>query len=117
MNSRRMATLCLLLFGLSWAFQSPRVDAAVIGTASPADASASMKQATTSPKPPMAGVPVGTAPPAVALPKTPPQRSNVRAFKTGECPLTKGSDGVWHGPDGNAVDDKIAHVGDCKGNK
>lgn len=118
MTNRPRAMLCLSILA-----------AAVAGIGSPAGASVAAKDA---PPPSVtlpADVPIGTASTAVlrgamkksaALtpPKGPAQPAplTVKVFKKGECPLTKGSDGTWRGPDGEAVDDKVAHMGDCKEN-
>jgi hypothetical protein len=53
--------------------------------------------------------------PPKGTPPVPPPTPKV--VKHGECPLTKDSSGTWRGPDGVAVDNATAHMGDCKGNK
>lgn len=49
-----------------------------------------------------------------AAPFVPPPPPTIRAIKPGECALAKDSQGVWRGPDGQPVDDAIAHIGDCR---
>lgn len=127
MTARYMTILFLSIFGFLWVLQPSLGGAAVpTGTASPDGGGAAIKNAATLAKPSMAGPAVGTAGPAVLSeamkksatlipPKVSPPPPIGRVFKVGECPLTKGSDGVWRDPNGNATDEKIVHMG-CEQN-